>query len=413
MIMKIGKAMLCRERLRGCRDGGSFYPYAMYPPPPPLRHSVLKGEEPVGQDTASNAMNRLNLSAQANTGHYPVQAPSASSTTNQATTPTNPSGTLGRRTGVVRKASGDYSSNPKSADSSFSSTNTRSPLTSSFYTEDPSLYAELKLREERHQLDINYLHPADTSTGSAAANRPASPVRGVASNRHVKGVFTEHENAPDEVSFRRASYSFDVLPVDNLNGALLVGGGDLQKPASAATPASLLAPGAGSVDGVKQYVGAANNYAPPFKHSALGLGGDGRDYADYTVDTTMLTLTLNDPTHVAEAVTLLHNSSNLYDQIDVLHYLLSCHGGDFYVQGLGIVTDLLEEVYVKAMQLKQWSIVRQAAGLLKKMVNSLSINVTDLLIRQKPVTVGFGKLEFFISSPKNPAKLAEIIYQHW
>lgn len=34
-----------------------------------------------------------------------------------------------------------------------------------------------------------------------------------------------------------------------------------------------------------------------------------------------ITLSLNDPTHVSEAVDLLRNSSNIYDQIDILHYL--------------------------------------------------------------------------------------------
>lgn len=59
------------------------------------------------------------------------------------------------------------------------------------------------------------------------------------------------------------------------------------------------------------------------------------------------------------------------------------------------------------------SIVRQAAGLLHKVVNSLTINVTDLLIRQKPVTVGFGKMELFMDSPMSPVVLADTIYKHW
>ncbi|KAJ3263115.1 Phosphorylase b kinase regulatory subunit alpha, partial [Borealophlyctis nickersoniae] len=64
------------------------------------------------------------------------------------------------------------------------------------------------------------------------------------------------------------------------------------------------------------------------------------------------------------------------------------------------------------MHLKQWSIVRQAAGLLKKCVNNLAINVSDLLIRLKPVTVGFGGMEYFITSPVSPVVLVEIIYKH-
>jgi len=63
--------------------------------------------------------------------------------------------------------------------------------------------------------------------------------------------------------------------------------------------------------------------------------------------------------------------------------------------------------------MKLWSIVRQSAGLLRKVVNSLSINVTDLLIRQKPATVGFGNNEYFLGSPVSPNVLADIIYKHW
>ncbi|KAJ3149095.1 hypothetical protein HDU86_007038 [Geranomyces michiganensis] len=127
---------------------------------------------------------------------------------------------------------------------------------------------------------------------------------------------------------------------------------------------------------------------------------------------TPLRLTLTDPKRVPEAIKLLESSSNLYDQVDLLHYIHSCKGLDFEVDELGSVRVLLEEVYLKAMHLRQWSIVRQAAGLLKKMVNSLTINVADLLIRQRPVTVGFGSEEMFITSPMPPAALKNLIYKH-
>ena len=132
-----------------------------------------------------------------------------------------------------------------------------------------------------------------------------------------------------------------------------------------------------------------------------------------SVQDSVLTLTLHDPSHIHSAISLLNSSVNLYDQVDLLHYLQSCKGLEFKVDKLGTVRTLLEEVYVKAMQLKLWSIVRQAAGLLRKVVNSLTINLTDLVIRQKPVTVGFGSLEYTIMTPMSPNQLAEIIYKHW
>ncbi|KAI8822902.1 glycosyl hydrolases family 15-domain-containing protein [Fimicolochytrium jonesii] len=133
---------------------------------------------------------------------------------------------------------------------------------------------------------------------------------------------------------------------------------------------------------------------------------------DSVASQAVLTLTLRDAGKVPAAVDLLRKSSNLFDQIDLLHYIYSCHGLGYDISGLGTVSTLLEEVYLKAMHLRQWSIVRQAAGLLKKMVNSLTINLSDLLIRQRPVTIGYGSEEMFITSPMSPAALKESIYKH-
>lgn len=139
----------------------------------------------------------------------------------------------------------------------------------------------------------------------------------------------------------------------------------------------------------------------------------GVDMADGSSDDgPALVLTLGDHSNVQSAIDVLRTSSNLYDQIDLLHYLHSCHGPDFTVDGLSTVSKLIEEVYVKATHLGQWSIVRQAAGLLRKVVNNLSINIAELLIRQKPVTVGFGDQTFSITSPMRPTALADVIYKH-
>jgi len=123
-----------------------------------------------------------------------------------------------------------------------------------------------------------------------------------------------------------------------------------------------------------------------------------------------LSLQLKDVSCIDAAIAFLQKTSNLYDQIDLLHYLSSCKPMDFYIDGLNTLHLCLEEVYVKAMYTSQWTIVRQAAGLLKKVVNSLAINVTDLLIRQKPITVGFGSKETFITSPMSPVQLSDLIY---
>ncbi|KAG0071313.1 hypothetical protein BGZ89_011032 [Linnemannia elongata] len=124
-----------------------------------------------------------------------------------------------------------------------------------------------------------------------------------------------------------------------------------------------------------------------------------------------LGLTLGDPSSMEAAQNMLSISVNLYDQIDLLQYLLSCQGADYFVNNLdATVQTLLEEVYFKSLQLKLWSIVRQAAGLLNKVVNSLTINITDLVIRQKQITIGSGETEHFITTPLGPDVLSQMIY---
>ena len=177
--------------------------------------------------------------------------------------------------------------------------------------------------------------------------------------------------------------------------------------------------------------------------SAFPLGEDD-DLEDGSPDGSMdsLGLTLGDPSNMEAAQNMLSISVNLYDQVgkdedlqsifarkivkvnshrltliyhiaflDLLQYLLSCQGADYFVNALdATVHTLLEEVYFKSLQLKLWSIVRQAAGLLTKVVNSLTINITDLVIRQKQVTIGSAPTEHFINSPLGPDVLSQMIY---
>lgn len=52
------------------------------------------------------------------------------------------------------------------------------------------------------------------------------------------------------------------------------------------------------------------------------------------------------------------------------------------------VRGLLKGLYEKACQQKMWGLVRHTAGMLGKRVEDLAKAVTDLLVRQKQVTVG-------------------------
>ena len=98
-------------------------------------------------------------------------------------------------------------------------------------------------------------------------------------------------------------------------------------------------------------------------------------------------------TEVDKLIEMLQASSNLYEHIEILARLSQLKGVAFDTE-LGqpertvTVADLLEEVYIKAGRLEHWQIVRRAAGLLGKMDVNLSDSVTELLMRQKYITVG-------------------------
>ncbi|KAH8551679.1 glycosyl hydrolases family 15-domain-containing protein [Umbelopsis sp. PMI_123] len=127
----------------------------------------------------------------------------------------------------------------------------------------------------------------------------------------------------------------------------------------------------------------------------------------------MLNLTLGDPSQFDQAIDNLVNSVNLYDQVDLLQYLASCRPLNYRIDNLdSTIKELLQEVYYKAVRLQYWSIVRQSAGLLQKVVPSLTVNVTDLVIRQKQVTIGSGTKEYFISMPVGPEVLSRMIEEH-
>ncbi|PSB67029.1 glycosyl hydrolase family 15, partial [filamentous cyanobacterium CCP1] len=91
-------------------------------------------------------------------------------------------------------------------------------------------------------------------------------------------------------------------------------------------------------------------------------------------------------TDISRLLTGLKQSRNIYEQIDLLT-TLSQLGGLTFDTGLGgeatpvTVADLLDEVYVKASQLRLWSVIRRAAGLLNKIDIGLAEAVTSILIR--------------------------------
>lgn len=102
---------------------------------------------------------------------------------------------------------------------------------------------------------------------------------------------------------------------------------------------------------------------------------------------------LEQETDLTNLLNHLRQSDNLYEQIELLSTLKQLRGLTFET-GLGgpnipvTVEVLLDEVYAKASRLERWSVLRRAAGLLEKADITLSDALTELLVRQKQVSVG-------------------------
>lgn len=75
------------------------------------------------------------------------------------------------------------------------------------------------------------------------------------------------------------------------------------------------------------------------------------------------------------------------------------------------VKDLLKALYEKACTQKLWGLVRHSAGMLGKRVEDLAKAVTDLLVRQKQITVGMPpNNEHTITAPLPENELRQLIH---
>ncbi|XP_072040675.1 probable phosphorylase b kinase regulatory subunit alpha isoform X1 [Amphiura filiformis] len=107
--------------------------------------------------------------------------------------------------------------------------------------------------------------------------------------------------------------------------------------------------------------------------------------------------------------------TSLRDQADIVHYLYAVKGleWDTKIGGKTGVTVkyLIEELYYKSAQFKVWSLVRHTAGILGKQVEQLAHALTDLLVRQKQVSVGLPPepREKTITAPLPPREITKII----
>lgn len=96
---------------------------------------------------------------------------------------------------------------------------------------------------------------------------------------------------------------------------------------------------------------------------------------------------------VTEMLRQLRETKDLDEQGDILHFLAT-NKGLSWDTGLGqshsviTVKDLFQRFYYEACKAKKWGLVRHFAASLCKRVEDLAKSLTDLLVRQKQVTVG-------------------------
>ncbi|CAL1539769.1 unnamed protein product [Lymnaea stagnalis] len=128
------------------------------------------------------------------------------------------------------------------------------------------------------------------------------------------------------------------------------------------------------------------------------------------------TATENEDTDITELIEQLKQTANLQEQADIIHYIFVTRGPDWDThmeENRKVpVKELLVELYEKAGHWKQWWLVRHTAGMLRKRVEDLALAATDLLVRQKQLSVGLPPdQETTITSPLPPDELAAIIYE--
>lgn len=81
-------------------------------------------------------------------------------------------------------------------------------------------------------------------------------------------------------------------------------------------------------------------------------------------------------------------SRNLFEQAEILTTLAQRFGLEHPLSPEESVAERLEQVYRAAGELRLWAVIRRTAGLLGKVDVALSDSMTDLLVRQKTVTIG-------------------------
>ena len=130
---------------------------------------------------------------------------------------------------------------------------------------------------------------------------------------------------------------------------------------------------------------------------------------------TMSDLQIDPTTSLDDLMNMFKETETLEEQGDILHYLAYSKGinCDTKLGSANVVIsvkDLLRDLYEKACQERKWALVRHIAGILGKRVEDLAKAITDILVRQKQVTIGMPPMsEHTITRPIPSKELREII----
>ena len=93
-----------------------------------------------------------------------------------------------------------------------------------------------------------------------------------------------------------------------------------------------------------------------------------------------------------------------------MQFLVAEHGLQYRLRDGPVLLQLVKQLYDSACLEKHWSIVRHASGLLGKKMPNLALSLTDLIVRQKQVTVGLPhQQEVIISRPLGAMELRDLI----
>ena len=97
-------------------------------------------------------------------------------------------------------------------------------------------------------------------------------------------------------------------------------------------------------------------------------------------------------------------------QADLIDNLVTLHGLDFVIEGLGSLRELLEGLYLSSATSQYWSVTRHTTALLRKEIDNLAASVVEILVQQRQLTLGPPGCEVILTAPLSPAQLEDLIF---